>query len=70
MAEFEVYQDTSGDFRWRFLSNSGRILAVSGEGYNNRANCTHAIILIKRETPQAAIKETDLPAPATAGKQG
>ena len=55
MAKFEIYQDTVGDFRWRFQSNSGKILAVSGEGYNNRANCEHAIILIKREAPQATM---------------
>jgi uncharacterized protein YegP (UPF0339 family) len=61
MAKFEIYQDTAGDFRWRFQSNTGKILAVSGEGYNNRANCEHAIILIKRETPQAAIAAPVLP---------
>lgn len=55
MAKFEIYQDTAGDFRWRFQSNAGKILAVSGEGYNNRANCEHAIILIKRESVQAVI---------------
>ena len=55
MAKFEIYQDTVGDFRWRFQSNSGKVLAVSGEGYNNRANCEHAIILIKREAPQATM---------------
>ncbi|MEP7342916.1 MAG: DUF1508 domain-containing protein [Acidobacteriota bacterium] len=55
MAKFEIYQDTVGDFRWRFQSNSGKVLAISGEGYNNRANCEHAIILIKREAPQATM---------------
>ena len=57
MAQFEIYQVTAGDFRWRFQSNSGKILAVSGEGYINRGNCEHAIILIKRETAQATIIE-------------
>ena len=55
MAKFEIYQDTTGDFRWRFQSNNGKILAISGEGYINRANCEHAIILIKREAPQATM---------------
>lgn len=58
MAKFEIYQDTAGDFRWRFQANNGKILAVSAEGYNNRSNCEHAIILIKRETPQAVITDT------------
>lgn len=60
MAKFEIYQDTAGDFRWRFQSNNGKILAVSVEGYNNRANCEHAIILIKRETAQAVIVDVAL----------
>ena len=38
MAKFEIYQDAAGDFRWRFQSNNGKILAVSCEGYNNRAS--------------------------------
>ncbi len=58
MAKFEIYQDSAGDYRWRFQSNNGKILAVSAEGYINRANCEHAIILIKRETSQAAITGT------------
>lgn len=67
MTKFELYQDTVGDFRWRFQSNNGKILAVSGEGYNNRANCEHAIILIKREAPQATIADASFSArPATA----
>lgn len=65
MAKFEIYQDTAGDFRWRFQSNSGKILAVSGEGYNNRANCEHAVIPIKREAPQAVITD-----PVSSGSPG
>ena len=69
MAKFEIYQDTFGDFRWRFQSNSGKVLAVSGEGYNNRANCEHAIILIKRETAQATITDAVISAsPAATGR--
>ena len=65
MAKFEIYQDSAGDYRWRFQSNNGKILAVSAEGYINRANCEHGIILIKRETSQAAI--TDAVKPVSAG---
>lgn len=69
MAKFEIYQDGAGDYRWRFQSNSGKILAVSGEGYINRANCEHAIILIKRETSQAMITDAVKPAEATGGSR-
>lgn len=56
MAEFEIYKDTSFEFRWRFISNNGKILAESAEGYNNPANCEHAIILIKQQVSNARIK--------------
>ena len=69
MAKFEIYQDTTGDFRWRFQSNNGKILAISGEGYINRPNCEHAIILIKRETAQATITDAVVSAsPAATGR--
>lgn len=45
MAEFEIYKDERLEFRWRFKSNNRRILAESAEGYNNPANCEHAIIM-------------------------
>ncbi len=61
MAKFEIYQDNSGDYRWRFQSNSGKILAVSAEGYLNRANCEHAIILLKRENSNAPIADAPKP---------
>jgi uncharacterized protein YegP (UPF0339 family) len=63
MAKFEIFQDNDGEYRWRFQSNSGKILAISGEGYNNRANCEHAIILIKREAPHATMAGAVVTAP-------
>lgn len=69
MAKFEIYQDGAGDYRWRFQSNSGKVLAVSGEGYINRANCEHAIILIKRETSQAMITDAVKPGEAAGGSR-
>lgn len=58
MAKFEIYRDPAGDFCRRFQSYNGRILAVSAEGYITRANCEHAILLIKQQAPQAAITDT------------
>jgi uncharacterized protein YegP (UPF0339 family) len=55
MAEFEIYKDERLEFRWRFKANNGKILAESAEGYNNPANCEHAIILIKQKVASARI---------------
>jgi hypothetical protein len=60
MARFEIYQDAKHEFRWRFHANNGKILAESREGYLNRDNCRHAIILIKQETGNATISDEAL----------
>jgi len=57
MAKFEIYKDATREFRWRFQANNGQILAESNEGYNNRANCLHGIILIKQEAVRATISD-------------
>ena len=55
MAQFEIYKDERREFRWRFKANNGEILAESAEGYNNRDNCEHAIILVKQQIANARI---------------
>ncbi|HJQ31348.1 MAG TPA: DUF1508 domain-containing protein [Pyrinomonadaceae bacterium] len=44
---FRVYQDSAGEWRWRLVSGNSRIIAVSGEGYKHRADCLHAVELVK-----------------------
>lgn len=43
----QVYLDALNQWRWRAIAVNGRILADSGEGYYNRADCEHAIQLIR-----------------------
>ena len=35
----QYYQDSQGEWRWRAVSTNGRVVADSGEGYRNRADC-------------------------------
>lgn len=37
--EIHVYRDRSGEWRWRALAGNNKIVATSGEGYNNRMYC-------------------------------
>jgi uncharacterized protein YegP (UPF0339 family) len=55
VAEFEIYKDERLEFRWRSKANNEKILAESAEGYNNPANCEHAIILVKQRVANARI---------------
>ena len=50
---FEVYKDAKGEFRWRLKATNGELIANSGEGYKAKADCTHAIDLIKEGASKA-----------------
>lgn len=43
--KFEIYQ-SGGQFRWCLKAANGEIIA-SGEGYTSKANCEHAVALLK-----------------------
>jgi len=45
--EFQLYKDKAGEWRWRLLARNGESIATSGEGYKNKADCRHAIDLVK-----------------------
>ena len=34
----EYFTDSAGEWRWRIQSPNGQIIAVSGEGYKNKAD--------------------------------
>jgi len=36
MAKFEVYADRSGQWRWRFIANNGKIVADSAKDMSTR----------------------------------
>jgi len=55
-AAYWVYQDVSGEWRWQLRAANQRIIADSGEGYQNRQDCLHGIALVK-DSKDAPIKE-------------
>lgn len=46
---FFVYKDKVGEYRWRFYAPNNRIMADSGEGYKNKADCIDGINTLCRE---------------------
>ena len=46
-AAFHVSKDNAGEWRWNLKAVNGRIIADSGEGYKDRADCLHGIELVK-----------------------
>ena len=40
-------KDARGEWRWHLKALNNRIIATSGEGYDNEKDCLHAIDLVK-----------------------
>jgi len=57
MAKFLVYRDSIGQYRWRFQTETKKIVADSTEGYNKKTDALNAILIVKREVPGAAIED-------------
>lgn len=53
---FELYKDKQGQWRWRLVARNGKYIANSGEGYYNKQDCLHAIMLVKSSS-EASITE-------------
>jgi uncharacterized protein len=47
MTTFVKYRDVNRQWRWRLVANNHKIVANSGEGYWNEADCDHAISLVQ-----------------------
>lgn len=43
-AEFQVYRDSAGEFRWRFRTANGRTIADGAEGYKRRSGAHRGLI--------------------------
>ncbi len=59
MAQFQVYTDTQGEYRWRLRADNNQVIATSGEGYVDRSDCEAGIDLVKELAPEAEVKEED-----------
>ena len=56
---FEMYKDNANVHRWRRKADTGQIVAVSGEGYKNRADCAAIIGKIRVESRTANILDVE-----------
>lgn len=44
---YEIFKDKAGEWRWHLKAFNYQIIAVSGEGYKNKADCLEGIKLVK-----------------------
>ena len=54
--KFELYEDKSGQFRFRLKARNGEIIGTS-EGYTAKAGCLNGIESVQKNAPVAEIEE-------------
>lgn len=54
--KFELYQDKSGEFRFRLKARNGQIIGIS-EGYTSKASCLNGIESVQKNAPDAQLEE-------------
>jgi uncharacterized protein YegP (UPF0339 family) len=55
--KFETYEDKAMEHRWRCKASNGQVVASSSQGYKAKADCEHAIDLIKKGAANAEVEE-------------
>ena len=57
--KFEVYQDKSGEYRFRLKASNGQIIAT-GQSYKTKKSCLNGIESVKKNTKNAKIEELEM----------
>lgn len=57
--KFEVYQDKSGEYRFRLKASNGQIIAT-GQSYKTKKSCLNGIESVKKNTIDAKIEELEM----------
>ncbi|GAB3690767.1 hypothetical protein GCM10028857_27480 [Salinarchaeum chitinilyticum] len=56
---FEVYEDASGDYRWRLVASNGELIADSGQGYSRKNRAEDAVDRVTEYAPEADTLDYD-----------
>jgi uncharacterized protein YegP (UPF0339 family) len=54
--KFEVYQDKSGEFRFRLKASNGQVIATS-QSYKSKESCLKGIESVRNNAPNAEVLE-------------
>lgn len=54
--KFEMYEDKSGQYRFRLKSRNGQTIAIS-EGYTTKTACENGIESVRKNAPHAEVEE-------------
>jgi uncharacterized protein YegP (UPF0339 family) len=56
-AEFEIYRDDAGEYRWRLQDDNNRVIADSSEGYTEKRTVERAIPNVKDAAARATVND-------------
>ena len=54
---FDLYKDTTGEWRWRLVASNGKTVADSGDSNTTKANAEAGIALVKLDAATAPVRE-------------
>lgn len=55
---YEMYKDKADQYRWRYWSSNGNIIADSGESYHNKSDCQQGINIMKGSSNSSVMDST------------
>lgn len=64
-ADFEIHRDPDGYWHWTFQTGNNETIARSVERYPHRADCIHAIGLVRALSPKCRIFDMSVHGAAT-----
>ena len=56
-AQFEIYEDASGQFRWRLRAAANGEPIASSEAYTSKAACKSGIESVRNTAPKAIVQD-------------
>ncbi len=57
MADFQIYTDSSGEYRWFLRGDNHDIIADSSKGYIKKSDCETGIELVKHDAAGAPVED-------------
>jgi len=55
--QYVMFKDHTGQWRWHLQAANNKLIAASGEGYNNEQDCAAAITLVKGSANAPVVKK-------------
>ena len=56
-AQFEIYEDAAGEFRWRLRAAPNSEPIASSEAYTSKAACKNGIESVRNTAPNAMVQD-------------